>query len=180
MREWPWGVELLSPKAAVPERSALILKSLQIVQQIAHADSFGGYASGFTAYREWIGHLRSSEHFASLDAQAASGAALSNAYNYDCLKDARRSAGVYLREIAGELPTGAATHVNAAAAVYERIANEIMVEQPTAVAPYPWMLKDGLVWTQAMRDHEADVLEQVMRAEETAVAALGKALAALQ
>jgi len=180
MSDWPWEVGFFSPKTAVPERRSLVVGSLEIVQQIAHADSFGGYASGFTAYREWIGHLRSAEYFAGLDQQGASGAALANAYNYDCLKDARRSAGVYLRGIAGELPIGAATHINAAAALYERIATEIMAESPGDVAPYPWMLKDGRVWTQAMRDHQANVLEQVMRAEEDAASELGNALAALR
>jgi hypothetical protein len=101
---------------------------------------------------------------------------LGNAWTYDCLLDARRSAVVYLNTLASEY-SEAAVELGKAAELY-RIVSDTLEE--TWAARNAWQ-EDVELWkAEETRRRQADTLQRAMESEQDAVKALRAAVAKLE
>ena len=100
-----------------------------------------------------------------------------NAHCYYSLVDARGAAAAYLRSIAAEFSGEAGERLARAAQQYEQIDEILHRRRPTEIAPMPWALGEGEVWTQAQREAQAELLEEALAVERAAVSELERALA---
>jgi hypothetical protein len=179
----PWVIATLTPGKKMAPRKDIIVESLQRALTLARTEQFPAkpgsvYASGFHAWDLWISQLRDPKRFAAMDPGALSTAMLANGQIYYSLVDARFSAAVFLRSIAGEFDAEATGHLRAAADIYETLAKKHLCQRsPTAVAPMPFMLKKDQTWTQDMRNAQADILAAALALEHQALAEMEAALA---
>ncbi len=176
MRTWPWRVRILKKKGEPPDRRHSLIRSLEIALELANAEKFEPYASGFAAYEVWIANLLDESRFENQDPKAVRATMIANGHCYYSLLDARASAAIYLRSIAGEFEQDAAAHLLKAAELYQQIFDVLTKRCPTEIAPMPWMLKEGESWTQEMRDFQAECLKDVVPIERKAIAEMEKAL----
>ncbi len=137
--------------------------------------------SGFNAYGLWIEQLRDARRWEAMEETERSGAQHANGHIYYCLVDARHSAVQYLETIAAEFDAPVAAHLRRAADLYREIAEtHLCRECPTNIAPMPYMMKEGEVWTQGMRDAQAAILDEAQKIERRALAEIDRALAAME
>ena len=169
------GFEVLRRKPSPPERRATLVHSLEIAVELAHASAFGKYASGFAAYEFWIAGLRDASRFE--EPKQLPQEMHANAHCYYSLVDARGAAAAYLRSIAAEFSGEAGERLARAAQKYEQIDEILHRRRPTEIAPMPWALGEGEVWTQAQREAQAELLEEALAVERAAVSELERALA---
>lgn len=182
----PWVIWTLKPGKPVPPRKEVLVASLRRALTLAGSerspsvpgsDEGAYYASGFSAWDTWIRQLRDAKRFETMDSGALSTAMLANGSIYYGLLDARFSAAIYLKNIAGEFDPKAVKHLRAAADLYQRMAEKGLCQRcPTEIAPMPHMLKKGQKWTQEMRNAEADILEKALDLERRAVMEIDKAV----
>jgi hypothetical protein len=172
--ECPLVFDLLRRQKEAPERRESLIQSLRIASNVAHADSFSYYTSGFDAYAAWIEGLQDDSRFAQLDREQLEHYLQSNAFNYHRLRNDRLSAAGYLSSIAGEFSGELAGQLRAAAGYYQRIAERLAAGQE--YAPFAAELA-GSAWTQQLRDKQAAVLQEVLSLEREAIAAVETALA---
>ncbi len=180
MKRWPWSVGILKKKAEAPDRRQGIMRSLEIAREVANAERFGPYASGFAAYKVWIADLLNESRYENQDSELVAGTMLGNGHCYYSLVDARASAAIYLRSIAPEFEKDIAVHLAKAAGLYQQIFEVLTKRCPTEIAPIPGMLKKGQSWTQDMRRFQADLLTEAAGVEREAIAEIGKALTMLE
>jgi hypothetical protein len=181
----PWGFHVFKPRAAKPDRTALVKESLARAVEVATLAESGvkadkpnsGYDAGLPALRRWVKELRNDETWNPLPEASVKRVAQFNAWIYEGLCDARASAAIYLKEIASQFPEPQRAHLLAAAELYQQETKTLVDTCPVDVAPYPWMLKNGKKWDNAMRHHQADLLEQAISFEERAIAELKAASA---
>lgn len=176
--QWPWGVAVLTArKETSPPRRHLAIGALQQAVTMATAGETKGYLVGFEAWEEYIVRLRALEE---VDEATRLGAALGNAWIYECLVRYRASAVRYLRDIAREFDSPAAEHLMNAAGLYEKMSSEVLSDpehSPRAIAPYPRMLKSGGSWNTEMRQGQLNRLESALPLEREAIGEIRKALA---
>jgi hypothetical protein len=176
----PWGFQVFKPRAMKPDRAALVKESLARAVEIATLTESGvkpdkpnsGYDTGLPALRRWAKELRNDETWNPLPESSVKRVCQFNAWIYEGLCDARSSAATYLKEIAPQLPEPQRAHALAAAELYATVFKTLADKCPVDVAPYPPMLKDGRKWDNAMRHHQADLLEQAIPLEERAITEL--------
>jgi hypothetical protein len=177
----PWSVGILSRESSAPPLRESVLWSLKTAIQNAAATTLSGfsfdeqttmtYPAGFSALSKWISELRETpDGFDFKEAQ------LGNAWTYDCLLDARRSAVVYLNTLASEY-SEAAVELGKAAELY-RIVSDTLEE--TWAARNAWQ-EDVELWkAEETRRRQADTLQRAMESEQDAVKALKAAVAKLE
>jgi hypothetical protein len=132
---------------------------------------------GFAA---WVNLLQKLAALLQASPESRRGGMLGNAWIYECLVQFRRNAAVYLRGIAAGFATPAAAHLLKAAGLYERMANQVLCAEGqcySAVAPYPWMLKEGEVWGSERIADEMERLQDGFSLEREVVHDLEQALA---
>lgn len=182
MKKWPWGFWLLEKRQQPLSRREAALRALKQARELAVTKSYeqGHYLSGFAAYEDWIAGLEDEKRYEGKTTKELSGTMLANAHAYYCLIDARASAGIYLKVVAGEFPENARAPLLRAAEIYGRLADTLSPPNrcPTVFAPAPWFLKEGQSWTQELRREEAGYLRQAVALEREALAEIEKALAA--
>jgi len=194
VKKLPWGVCVLTKsKEAPPPRRESVLWSLKAAVANAGKRTIGDYSAGFAAWERWIAELADLDPVVKATAKALAeqkrphaekdvlfNLALGNAWCFESVIDARQAAAKYLRSVAGEFDAEAGGHLRQAAGRYEKLAEGLTKACPTEVAPYPWMLKDiRTEWTDDMRRAQADLLKTALTSERKAVAAIGKAVAAM-
>jgi len=180
-RDWPWGIAVFThPKETQADPFDLAQGALHQAVEMAHEDECQGYYLGFRAWEDYIAKLS-----ALLDAspQQRQDSMVGNAWIYECLIQYRRSAAMYLRRVAADFPGKGASHLHKAASLFEQMANRILCDQencPSAIAPYPWMLKEGQTWTAGQIEDQLSRLQEALPVEREAIADLGQALSLLQ
>jgi len=142
------------------------------------------YTAGFAAYKQWIKDLREYSAYVESwperypDSQADElrhETTLGNAWIYESLVDARKSARNYLRSIKSEFGEKAGEHLEAAAEAYGKLVDELA--RKSSAVSYPWDFKDiEKDWTQDMRDAQADALEKALLLEQVAIGEIEQAL----
>ena len=183
MKKWPWGFWLLDKKQQPLGRRDAALRAMKQAVELSQTKVYGDqgkYLSGFAAYEDWIAGLEDGKRYEGKTTKDLFGAMLANAHGYYCLIDARASAGIYLKSVAGEFPENVRAPMLRAAEIYGRLADALSPPNrcPTVFAPAPWFLKEGQSWTQELRREEAGYLRQAMALEREALAEIEKALAA--
>jgi len=177
----PWAVAIFDYPQAV-DRQQVLLTSLRTAVELAYTPNHDSYAGGFTAYEAWIAGLREDKEIAALDKAALSGKVHANAYCLEMLADARRAAAAYLRDIAPKyFSADETTHLLQAAAYYQQITDLLTTRTKDLPLPwemYPWNLQGGAGWIPAMRQAQANRLQEVDTIERQAIAELQTVLAA--
>mgnify|MGYP001208298638 CR=1 FL=1 len=177
----PWSVGILNKESTTPQRRDSISWSLKTAIQNAHATTLSGfsfaenqvmtYPAGLAAWRKWIGELNEApEGFDYKEAQ------LGNAWTYECLLDARRSAAVYLNGLISECAEAA--QELAASAEHYRTVGDILEDGWAArnvweEEPERWAAKET-------RHRQAATLQNAMNSEEKAVGALAAVVERLE
>jgi hypothetical protein len=185
--EWkdtPWGFQLFKPRAVKPDRAVLVRESLGRAVEIATLTESGvtagkpnsGYDAGLPAMRRWVKELRDDATWNALDETSNRRVCQFNSWIYGGLCDARAAASAYLNHVAPQFPEPQRGHIAAAARLYGQVGKTLMDTCPGDVAPMPWMLKDGRTWNNAMRHHQADLLEKAIGYEEQGIAELSAAV----
>jgi len=176
--KWPWGIAVFTQrKPEVPSRRELALEVLRQAVTMAGAEEADNYFVGFRAWDAYIERLKALD---GADEKAQKDAMLGNAWIYECLAQYRALAARYLRTIADEFDSPAAGHLKNAAGLFEKMSSQVLSDEkhcPVTVAPYPWALKGGEMWTSAVRQDQIKRLEEALPLEREAVAEIGKALA---
>jgi hypothetical protein len=102
-------------------------------------------------------------------------------WNFQCLADARRHAGPFLRQIAPLLRQAARPALDRAAALYEREASVLgrsFMHRDAFLGP--WTGKGLNDWTQEVRRREQELLAEACRIERQGIDALREVLAVEQ
>jgi len=176
--ERPWGLGIYTgPKPQRASRRELAVEALRQATTMAGALEAESYHMGFKAWEEYIGQLRA---MADAGIAAEKVEVLGNAWIYACLAGYRRSAALYLREVAGEFAPAAAERLTNAASLYERMSGEVLTDpqhKAAAIAPFPWNLKPGQPWSAGQRQEQIRRLECALPLEREAIAHLEQATA---
>ena len=179
--EWPWGVTVAAErKTDLPQRRELALGALRQAQEMWRAGRAEAYHVGLVAWEAYIARLQSLD---SADEATVSADMLGNAWIYECLAQYRARGAAYLREVVSEFGGTAARHLSRAAALYERMAREVLTDADhcvLSVAPYPWSLGQGERWTASMRQDQIRRLGEALPLEREALNEIGRALDAAQ
>ncbi len=174
---WPWGLLLFTePKDALPARHELALDALKQAVAMAGAEEAGEYWVGFKAWDAYLTKLRALQD---ADEETRNDAMLGNSWIYECLAQYRSAAARYLRDIADEFTGDAADHLLKAADLYDRMANQVLRDEDhcvITVAPMPWSLEEGEVWTDEVRAAQIARLEAALPLEHKALEEIGSAL----
>lgn len=174
------GLEVLRRKAQAPNRRQAVVRSLKLASELATTKGHGRYVSGYAAYEVWVEELEDDARYEGKSPKDLFMPTLANGHTYYCLVDARASAAIYLRAIAGEFPPEARDHLIKAAELYEKECRDFLTKKcPTEVAPVPWFLKDGKTWTNELRHQQAAILRDALAVDRQAVAEIEKAVALL-
>ena len=178
--DWPWGIAVFTaPKEAAPNRREVAAAAIQKAVRMAHAESADGYPIGFHAWDVWLAKLASLEI---ADEGTRNGHMLGNSWIYGTLVEYRGIAAEYLTSVASEFDETTAAHLLAAAALYDRMAKEILADDAhcvTEIAPLPWMLGEGETWTAATHSDQMRRMRNALPLERQAVAELEAALASM-
>ena len=178
--KWPWGIAVFAArKVKTPSQRELAPGALQQAVDMAGEGESGAYFVGFKAWEEYIKRLKSLED---ADEKTRQGAMQGNAWIYECLAQYRASAARYLRKVAGDFDGGAAKHLNQAADLYDKMANEVLRDEAhclVSIAPFPSTLRGGDVWTAGMRKEQVRRLEAALPLERQAIAEIKEALASI-
>ncbi len=170
----PWLLAVVGDKGEAPVRAETLRRSLGLAVELARAERYGDYLSGFTAMERWITDLEGEARFEFPDSSTGMSYNHINAWIYYSLMHSRQSASRYLQSIQAEFPPEAAGHLANAATIYGEIAQ--VLEQNRKYAPYEWELPEGGSWDHAMRMSEAQALRQVLEMERAAIAEIEAAL----
>jgi len=175
--ELPWGLGIYTgPKPQRASRRELAVEALRQATTMAGAFEAESYYVGFKAWEEYLGQLRAM----AAEDHARQQDILGNAWIYACLAGYRRSAALYLREVAGEFAPAAAERLTNAASLYERMSGEVLTDpqhKAAAIAPFPWNLKPGQPWSAGQRQEQIRRLECALPLEREAIAHLEQATA---
>lgn len=178
---WPWGIAVFTqPKVEMADPFELNLGALRQAIEMAHLAESDGYFTGFCA---WEAYVRKLTDLLQASPETRSDSMLGNAWIYECLIQYRRSAAVYLRRIAADFPGMGASHLHKSASLYEQIADRVLCDQEnclTAIAPYPWMLKEGQSWTRGHIEDQISRLQEALPLEREAIADIEQALTLLE
>ena len=187
VKHLPWEVSVLNrSNSPAPDREESVLWSLRTAVENARTSEYKGYTMGFAAWERWIRELgdlrpivaRTQEHLEKFDTDESApfGIQLGNAWCYDSLIDARRCAVAYLRAVAEDFAADAAARLRVAGDAYDQVLAALAegVDCPTRIAPYPWM--EGVPWTQALRDGQAERLRKGLESERKAIEEIEAAL----
>ena len=174
---WPWGIALFTErKEELPSHYELALGALGQAIEMAGTEEADGYYVGLRAWDDYLTKLSALQN---ADEESKKGAMLGNSWIYECLARYRGAAATYLREIAGTLGARAASHLHAAADLYDRMSSEILQDSEhclITIAPLPWSLKEGETWTNEMRQDQLARLETALLLEREAIQEIKKAL----
>ena len=179
-KKWPWGfLFFTSKKEKMPDGWELAVSSLMEAVRMARLPDSDNYFLGFNAWERYIERLKELD---GLDDDARKNDIVGNAFIYECLAQYRSCASVYLKAVTGLFGGKAAEHMEKAAGLYDRLANRVLRDKENcviAIAPYPWMMKEGQTWTPEMRKEQVRRLEEALPLESEAVSELEMTLAAL-
>jgi len=179
--KWPWGIAVFTQrKPGVPSQRELALEALRQAVAMAGAQEAGNYFVGFRAWDIYIERLKALD---GADEKTRKDAMVGNAWIYECLAQYRGLAAWYLRAIADEFDSRAAGHLKNAAGLFEKMSNQVLSDEKhcvITVAPYPWDLKEGKMWTTALRQDQVKRLEQALPLEREAIGEIEKALALIR
>jgi len=177
-------VILLQEYRDPPPKADSMVQALQVaVQNWRREDASASngkavYRFGLDAFTQWAEDLDGAERYNEEDRKKLF---LVNWWNMNCLRDARRSAGTFLRENANILEGDCAKAVLRAAATYEEeyeYLNAKVKEQTVFFGP--WTGKAIDQWSPDVLRHEQMVLLELKKLESKAIAEIEIALATLK
>ena len=178
---WPWGIAVFTqPKTELADPFDLAQGAFRQVVEMAHGEESDGYFIGFKAWDDYLAKLTT---LLEASPETRQENMLGNAWIYECLIQYRRSAAVYLRRTAADFPGLGASHLHKAASLYEQMADRVLCDQEnclTAIAPYPWMLKEGESWTAGHIEDQISRLKEALPLEREATADIEQALELLE
>lgn len=176
--KWPWGIAVFGPaKDQVPAKLDLAAGALEQAVKMAGAQTTEKYFVGFKAWEEYITKLQALQK---ADAKTRKDAMQGNAWIYECLAQYRACAAEFLQNAAAEFPEPAAAHLRKAAALYDKMSNEVLRDEKNCVvtiAPYPWALKEGQAWSDEVLQGQIRRLEEALPLEREALGEIEAALA---
>jgi len=182
---WPWGIELIRPKAQKPRRMISIVASLRAALEIANTPIYrneidgksSDLPSGFHAYETWIEQV-ADDMF--VEQNIGPWQWQGNWWTYGNLQINRDSASRYLRMIAPEFPEEHRHYLLAAADRYESVSR--LLKKGKDPLPPAWATPNAQtahLWTKEMRQAQADVLRGALSLEREAIAGIERFLAAI-
>lgn len=173
---WPWGIVVWRQAKPADQRVAgegLLQTALEQAVTMWETNKVEQYFCGNAAYEHWLDWLRGVEAGTVEDPKAGM---QGNGWVFDVLTHSRRIAGPWLEQKAGVLGQGAREHLEAAAAHYRQMAEDL-----TAGLDCPWNLavppKRAGEWTGAMRQDQIRRIEAAREHDRAALAAVKAALA---
>jgi hypothetical protein len=173
-----WGLAVITEPPRQPSRDQVV-RSLEVAVELARAQERfdGSYASGFTALRAWISHLRDASFIP--NAELDLGAIIEgNAHIYDCFQDARRCASEYLSLWKSEFPAEVESRLDGVATRYADIAHRL--DAGREHLPRASELRRGSEWTEEHRHLQASVLEEVLALETEVIEGIQEALKGME
>jgi hypothetical protein len=176
--QWPWVVTVyLEPKPEAERTSDrdLTLDALKQTIDMWTADAKGDYISGQGAYAQWLQWLHDVDAGKVGNPKAG---AQGNAWCFDVLVHSRRIAGPWLRAKAELFDGEAREQLLIAADHYDALVAECLknVKSTWDLAKGPGQFDQ---WTPEMRSEQIRRLEAASERDAAAVAAIAKALAAI-
>jgi len=178
---WPWHIDVFGQaRNTVPSVKELALEVLEQAVHMAKTEEAEAYYVGFRAWQEYGAALKK---LLTVDATTRKESMMGNAWIYECLVQYRSCASLYLRTIAGQFPDGPAGHLLKAAELFDRMAREVLqdsVQCKATVAPYPWQLKEGEIWSDELIAGQITRLENALVIERQAIGEIETALALIK
>lgn len=175
---WPWSVVVWGDWVSAEQRPALaeaLVASLGQAVDMWGTEKRGDYWCGEAAYGHWLDWLRGVEAGTVANPR---GGMQGNGWCYDVLCHSRAIAGRWLARQAETCDGEAREQLLAAADHYRRMAEELIADYGC-----PWSLALGPgqfdQWTPQLRQEEIRRLEAAREHDRSAIAAIGKALAAM-
>jgi len=159
VRDWPAGVVVVSPPAAIANLRPAYLESIHRAISLYETGSADEYVLGRAALEAWAEKLNNVTDRQYMHA---------NAWLYVSLVDARRAAAEYLKALAALMPDQRG-HLQAAADLYAREA--ALLADAQAHVPFPRQYQMGFP-PATIRARQATALRQASELERQAVEAL--------
>jgi hypothetical protein len=172
---WPWAVEVWTgPRQAHgrPGRRELTLAALRQAVTMWNTERVEDYYCGDAAYGHWLAWLRGIEAGTVAD---PAGGRHGSGWCYDVLVQNRQVAARWLTAAAPRFAGPAHDELLAAAGLYRQLAADC-----TAGLSCPWDLSPAQGWSSSHRQDQIRRLEAARSYDGAAVAALGRALAAIE
>ena len=179
--KWPWAIAVWTEPKPESERVShrdLTVAALKQAVEMWHSKEKHDkdYLSGDAAYAHWIGWLRDVESGKAKDPKAGM---QGNGWCFDVLVHSRRIASRWLREQATQFGDEARPHFLDAADRYAEIV-EICLKDLECTWSLALPPKQFDKWTSEMRKDQIARLEAARALDAAAIAAIEKALAAIE
>lgn len=179
LNRWPWGFTVYSLQPDEPQRKHLVMRALKRAVALAEMRYCEGYHAGLAALEQTARELENDTWYEKATPQDLKARMQGNAWIFQNLVGARRSASVFLSEAASCVSDAAAKRVRNAAAFYDQEWSRVLTDESSCcftIAPYPHMLKAGESWTVAQRREQARRLRAAIELERKAIAEIQAAL----
>ncbi len=183
---WPWGFLVLRPGPAPRVSPEMYIDSLRLAVRLHQSPAIAEYASGRAAYDRWIRYLLRDDYAEDPTVTNWFGRALRNGSIYGTLFCARQLAEEYLRDAAEVLgksgQADAATGLNQAAAEARRHWQHMDKPREGFACPWslqPWHIGELSNWTHAVRQTQAQALEELAQIDDRMFASIQRAIETL-
>jgi hypothetical protein len=177
--DWPWDVSVWQEPKGEEDRAdfrAALIGAMQQAVDMWRTEKKEDYFCGDAAYGFWLSWLRGVEAGTVEDPK---GGMQGNGWGYDVLLHSRTIANRWLRLQAESLAGEARAQLLVAADHYDALANELIagLKCPWDLALPPHRFGE---WTSALRQDQIRRLESAREHDRAAIAAIDKALAAIE
>ena len=154
----PWSVTIFRSLKNRLSRHDAAVRSFRIAVEMARTWKFESYRSGFAAYEQWISELKDEPRYAKTDLT------FNNWWLYDCLRESRHAAVVYLHSIEKDFQGASLDSLKNATALYEQVSALI----DSGYKQLPAMGRGR--WTKANRSAQAVIICKCLDLEKRAIA----------
>ncbi len=177
--KWPWGMAVWTKPKDAGERAderGLTIAALRQAVDMWTAEKRDKYYVGEAAYAHWLKWLQD-VHAGRID-NAGEGMQ-GNGWCYDMLIHGRRHAAHWLEQVAGDFDSNAREQLLVAAGRYAQLVERCMegLDNPWSLALTPDRIDD---WTSAMQQGQIARLTAARDHDRAAIAAIERALAAVE
>ncbi len=179
LNHWPWGFTVYTLQPNEAQQKHVVMRALKRAVALAEMRYCEGYQTGFAALEQTARELENDAWYEKATPQDLKSRMQGNAWIFQNLVGARRSASVFLAEAANGVSDAAAKHVKNAASLYDQEWSSTLVDEKSCchtIAPYPHLLKSGETWTAAQRHEQAQRLRAAIELEKKALAEIQAAL----
>lgn len=169
MDNWPFLISYFAGKNAPPNDAENLINSLKVFVDCSKQENCEGYHMGFNAYETWRNDLMDDEWYEKNDDAQLARRFSVNQFCTLALFDARKAAYIYLNESIPLLP-GKTETMNKIVSLFKLISEKAeQIHEMLDSGEYLEGSRARKFWTREMRLEQAELLFQMLTAEQEAM-----------